>query len=157
MTLHMLPDLRSDLKLGQHCLTNERDHANATYHITKTLAREHALSLLLQSSLAVLDSLLAMAPEIISYKLSNFLSNTANETTLLGVSLAIALGASKLASITVNSWLKWVTTCKILIPIQSSMNSLIYQKALRIRPGANSAAGKPGARGDTLLDMRSCW
>lgn len=118
------------------------------------LAWNHVPSLLLQCFLAALKSFMALAPDLVSYRLLQWLSGEQEGTTIYGITLAILLGAAKLSSVVINSWLKWITCSKIQVPIQATMNAMVYQKGLRLPHNTENGATSNGA---TLLDMRNCW
>ncbi|KAJ6780649.1 hypothetical protein PWT90_01745 [Aphanocladium album] len=153
--LRDLPDLRSDIKMKTRSLPDFRALRDSGT-VSGALLFTHAFPLLLQCTLAILDAFIALAPELLTYKLLNWLGSNADSPKILGVFFSFALGISKLASVTVNSWLKWITATRVLIPIQSSMVAMMYQKALRMRDDINNTSTKPGAKGTTLLEMRNC-
>lgn len=145
--LENLPTLRPDLQLKSFPTTVSRVQSR----VSRALAVKHAPAFCLQVLLAILDAVLILGPDFITYKLLNWLAVDQRRTIVHGLVLATLLGASKIASVTVGCWLKWVTASRVLVPIQSSLNMLVYEKAMRL-PSATSSID-----GNSLLEMRNCW
>lgn len=117
-------------------------HQLASHSLFFTLSNEYIGPLILQWSLAILNSFAEIAPELVKYRLLQWLAGEQQEGRSLsdGLMLALLFGLSKAAPVFIDSWLKWVTCSMIELPMQSTMNMLVYQKALS---SPNTTSNKP--------------
>jgi len=95
-----------------------------------------------------------MTPHLIVHHLLQRLSSESEQSTGHGgVALALLLGASKMAEVALDSWLSWVTSGRIQFPMQATLNSMVYRKALCL-PNAADGAGQ-GSKTSIFAQMRS--
>lgn len=151
-----LPALRPELRLS-HLLRHPIATTQYSDSLGKVLARKYALPIMLQWSLAAIQSFMTLVPELVTYRLLQWLGGQQEDTKLHGITLAILLGVAKIASIATNSWLKWGTCSRILVPMQSTVNALVYEKALSLPRSNDAAVADSGAETATLMEMRNCW
>lgn len=127
-----------------------------------TLARLNSRPLALQWTSGMLKSGAAVAP-----KLATFCFLQSLETRSTGVErvdtrcvlLVLVVGLANGLSVWAGAWSQWVTETKLAIPIQATISSLVYQKALRlpnvanVRRGSDSKTGN--ATGQESADQKS--
>jgi len=100
-----------------------------------TLVKTHAGPLVSQWALTVLKSVAVLGPQFVTFRLLQWLvtaPQAEGRAYLHGLLLALALGLCKVFEIWISSWLQWLTASKLQIPIQATLSSLVYRKALRL-------------------------
>lgn len=128
-TIRELPSLQANLT-AEHLSKHARSSIQKSNRLVVALARMHAYPLLLQLSLAVLHSFVALAPHAIMYHLLDWLGAGPERSKNHGLGLALLLGAAVIGEILVESWLTWVTNSMVTLPIHAILNSMVYRKAL---------------------------
>lgn len=129
-------------------------HQNSHRSLNIILAKMYIGPLLLQWSFAVLNSLVILIPELITYRLLQWLGHEQERSISYGVGLVLLLGLSKLSEVLVGAWLKWVTASKLQLPIQAALSLICYQKALRLSNTIDSTEGSDFKKSN-LAQMRT--
>lgn len=126
-----LPALQGSLS-AEHLSKNAGSNIRASDRLALALAKAYAHPILLQWTLAIFQSFVVLAPHTIIYRLLEWLSDEPRSSVNYGLGLALLLGAAVLSQVLIESWLRWITTSKIRIPIDATLNSMVYRKALRL-------------------------
>ena len=122
-----------------------------------TLAKLNARPLALQWVSGMLKSAAAVAPKLATFY---FLQNLETRDTGLEridtycVLLVLAVGLGNGLSVWAGAWAQWVTTSALDIPIQATLSSLVYQKALRL-PNVDDGGGKGDSKAGNAAGPKS--
>lgn len=125
----------------------------ATRSLGYILAREYMAPLLLQCFLAVLHAGAVLLPALLTYRLLQLLSGEQGYSSRDGLVLAMLLGLSKVTPPLINSWMNWISSNMIAIPIYHSLAALTYQKALSVPNFAASTQAAGLADGVSLFKL----
>ncbi|KAJ5087523.1 ABC bile acid transporter [Penicillium angulare] len=110
-----------------------------------TLAKTYADVIIWQWALTVLlRSVVVLGPQFLTFRLLQELEalpQTGDSLCTNGVLLALALGLCKIFEVWISLWLRWITTSKLQIPLQATLSSLVYRKALCLPSVFNSSDG----------------
>ncbi|KAJ6789054.1 hypothetical protein PWT90_08315 [Aphanocladium album] len=135
------PSMTTEYLSEQHL----RQNSPGSPSLSIALAKSYAVPLLLQWALSILQSFVILAPHTITYHLLEWLSGEFENPGQYGIGIALLLGATVIVDVLVDSWLKWVNISMIKLPMEATLNSLIYRKALRLPNATQDSAGKhPG-------------
>ncbi len=137
----------------QHLSQQHSQIAGPNGRLAFKLAKMYARPLLLQWSFAVLQSFVKLMPQMVTYRLLQWLNSDMKSSFGYGISLAGLLGLSKVSEVLVAAWLKWITTSMIRLPIQATMSALVYQKALVLPNGMNDS-DESGSKRPQLARVR---
>ncbi len=123
-----------------------REHANSMkesrYSYKVVLAKSHAWSLVAFNMLTVLKAAAPLAPQAARFLLLRRLEDAASGTDLYGISLALSLGLLSTCEIWIDAYVPWYSTSRVQLPIQATLMSLVYQKALRLRSNQTQRSTK---------------
>lgn len=154
--INLLPLL--PVRLRTSTLTeNHRRFASrfSTHRLGFVLLKEYSGALILQSSFSILNSLAALGPNLILYRLLQHLGGERESGTREKMFLASLLGLSHLLPVIISSWMKWIGTSMIDVPMRYTLASLTYQKVLSLPTITLSAEEKEAQSMATLLHMNA--
>lgn len=117
-----------------------------------TLAKTYASTIIYKWALTILPhSLFGLSSQFVTFSLLKKLETVpqaggGGHTERL--ILALALGLCKVIELWINLWLQWITVSKLQIPMQATLSSLVYRKALCLPNvlGTPSAVDKANQR-----------
>lgn len=104
----------------------------ASHKIVFILVREYAGPLLLQSSLAVLNAVALLGPNLVTYQWLQHLSDDEVRGSSDSLRFAVILGVSKALPALISAWMTWVGSSMIYLPMRSTLSALIYKKILSL-------------------------
>ncbi|KAK0618587.1 P-loop containing nucleoside triphosphate hydrolase protein [Bombardia bombarda] len=116
------------------------------------LIKVFSSELVLQWILALVIAVLSLIPQLVLYNfLSRIESGDADDSTYPALFIwVLGLLASQLLQVEVKTWLRWITTCRLDVPLDSLLQSLVFSKALRQYEIANGSADRKGKAAETV-------
>lgn len=119
------------------------------------LLRLYLGPLILQSILAILNSLTALGPKLVTYRLLQHLSGEREGGSSVSLLLALLLGVSNLIPVFLTAWMEWIGTSMIDIPMRYSLTALTYQKVLSLPTNPVSPEDREDRSLATLMHMNA--